>query len=152
MKTKITIKDSIISLILLSLSAVLVYSQTHLKAAPQIILFVFGGLTVILLFKFPKAGTVFFYTLLGIAFIALTFLLMDIILDLINPNRNIFVDMQGESHPVMDFSIFLAVPVGLSILPLFLWLYHKKLRLNKILEMYIAALFTIASILVFVIF
>ena len=131
--------------------AVLVYSQIHLKAAPQIAFFVFGGLTAFFLFQFPKVGTVFFYTLLGIAFIALTFVLVDIALDLINPNRNIFVDMQGATHPVMNFSIFLAVPVGLSILPLFLWLYHKKLRLNRLLEMYIAALFAIASALVFVV-
>ena len=152
MKTKVTIKDSLIGLILLSLSAVLVYSQTHLKAAPQIILFVFGGLTVFFLFQFPKVGTVFLYTLLGLAIIALTFVLMDIILDLLNPNRNVFVDLQGETYPVIDFSIFLAVPVGLSILPLFLWIYHKKLRPEKMIEVYNIAFFTNASILVFVIF
>lgn len=107
--------------------------QTHLKNEALIFMLIFGVLTFIsFIIKQKSISTLLFYILTGAILYINYFMLTDLIIDLINPNRG-WVEFEGERHRVMDLSWIWGVIMGFIFSPLTLILYHRtKIRDRKI--------------------
>ena len=135
---------------MLSAFAFLLFMQTQMKSMPQLVMMGLGLATYLSLVKFEKTGRILFFVLFGTALTAAGFILTNLLLDLVIPERGYAIDhTTGEKHGVMDFSVFLGVPVGIGLALLTLWLYKKNIKQNKKMETACTLLYTLATAIIY---
>lgn len=125
--------------------------QTHLKSKPQILMLIFGLITLIsFILKLPKTSTWLFYILIGTMLFVSYFTLVDKIIDFLNPNRG-WVEYQGERYRVMDMNWIWGVFFGFILSPLTIILYHKKKLRNRSLEIGLLTFFLVITSVIYIV-
>jgi positive regulator of sigma E activity len=94
-----------------------------------------------------------FIALLGLAIFLVGSILTNLVLEIIIPHRGWAVDENGKRlGRVMDFSVFLGIPVGIILAWLTLRLYRRKIKQNTIVETACAILYTLATTVIYIIY
>src|SRR5690554_4452737 len=125
------------------------FMQTQLKNEPQIYMLLFGLLTLGSLFaKQPFKTSIPFYILLGTMLYINIFILTNFIVNTISPDDGWFVDNNGERHRVMQMNWIWGVLVGLVLSPLTIFIYHKIIKRNKVLEVSLTTVFIILTAII----
>ena len=126
--------------------------QTHLKSKPQILMLIFGALTLAsFIIKQKMISTWLFYILIGTMLYINYFMLTNLIIDLLNPDRG-WVEFEGERHRVMDMSWIWGVILGFLLSPLTIILYHKSKVRNRSIEIGITTLFLVITIVIYIVY
>ncbi len=127
------------------------FMQAGLKNEPQVLMFLFGLLTLKSLFaKHSFKTSVPFYILLGSMLYINIFILTNLIVGTINPDDGWFVDNNGVRYRVMSMNWIWGVVAGIVLSPLTIILYHKKVKRNKILEISITIIFIVLTAIIYI--
>ncbi len=126
--------------------------QTHLKNNPQLFMLIFGGLTLTSFITKQKIITTWlFYILIGTMLYINYFMLTNLIIDLINPDRG-WVEFEGDRHRVMDRSWIWSVILGIILTPLTIILYHRKKVRNRSIEIALTSLFLVITTAIYIVY
>lgn len=120
--------------------------QTDLKDGPQLIMLCLAGLTLTaFLTRRYFIEIVLFNLLFGIMLYINCFLLTNWLIYTIAPMK---VDYE---HPVMDLRWIWGVIAGLAVAPLALTLYHRFGLRNRVLEMWVTAVFMAMATVIYIV-
>ncbi len=145
------ISDILIGLIFAGLIIGTGFMQTGLKSGPQIVMLLFGLLTLgSLLAKQPFNTSIPFYILLGTMMFVNIFIMTGLITDVLSPDDVRPVDTKVERHYVMQMNWIWGVLATLVLSPLTLLLYHKKIQRNKVLEISLTTIFIILTAIIYI--
>lgn len=126
--------------------------QTHLKNKPQIFMLIFGVLTLMsFAIKQKIISTVLFYMLIGTMLYINYFILANLVIDLINPNRS-WVEFEGKRYPRMDRSWIWGVVLGFILSPLTIKLYHSKKVRYRLMEIGVTTFFLVITTVIYILF
>ena len=126
--------------------------QTHLKNNPQLFMLIFGGLTLTsFITKQNIITTWLFYILIGTMLYINYFMLTNLIIDLVNPDRG-WVEFEGERHRVMDMSWIWGVILGFILSPLTIILYHREKVRNRSIEIGVTSLFLALTTVIYIVY
>lgn len=142
--------DLILIFCILLSFATLLYAQTQMKSGPQIFLMSFGSITAISLLTIERFGNILFLALLGLALFLVGYVLTNVALDIMIPDRGYYVDTDGAKYRVNDFTVLLGIPVGIIIAPIFLRLYRKRFVKNTKRELVSCILYTLGTFAVYI--
>lgn len=127
------------------------FMQAGLKALPQVFMLLFGLFTLGSLFaKQPYKTPIPFYILMGVMLYINIFILTSLIINTIMPDDGWIVDSNGERHRVMPMNWMWGVLVGLVISPVAIFLYHRKMKRNKVLEISLTTIFIILTAIIYI--
>lgn len=127
------------------------FMQTELKSTAQIFMLLFGLLTLgSLVAKQPFNTSIPFYILLGIMLFISIFVLTNLIVNAVLPDDGWVVDNKGERYRVMSMNWMWGVLAGLVISPVVVFLYHRKIQRNKILEISLTTVFIISTAIIYI--
>lgn len=141
--------DIFIGLIFAALLIGTTQTTIGLKSEPKIALLFFSGLTLLTyLTKQDRIATILFYILFGTMLYINFYLLSNILLDILNPNRD-WIVIDGQRRKVMDASWIYGVIVGLILAPLMILLYHQKIKRNRIVETATTSIFLIVTAIIY---
>jgi hypothetical protein len=126
--------------------------QTQLKNGVQVYMLLFGVVTLAsLVAKQPFKTSIPFYILLGAMLYVNSFIMTNVLVDILNPDDGQFVDTTtGERHRVMQMNWVWGVLAGFVLTPLALIIYHKSQR-NKVLEISLTAIFILVTAIIYII-
>ena len=145
------LSDILIGLLFVGLIIGTGFMQTQLKNGPQIFMLLFGLFTLGSLFaKQPFKTPIPFYILLGVMLCINIFILTSLIVSTLMPDNGWVVDNNGERHRVMSMSWMWGVLAGLVISPVVVFLYHRKIQRNKILEISLTTVFIISTAIIYI--
>ena len=127
------------------------FMQTELKSTPQLFMLLFGLLTLgSLVAKQPFKTSILFYILLEVMLFISIFILTSLIVNTIMPDDGWVVDDKGERYRVMEMNWMWGVLAGLVISPAVVFLYHRKIQRNKVLEISLTAIFIISTAIIYI--
>jgi len=127
------------------------FMQIQLKNMPQIYMLLFGLLTLGSLFaKQTFKTSIPFYILLGTMLYINIFILTNLIVNAISPDDGWFVGTNGERHRVMQMNWIWGVLAGIFLSPLTIFMYHKKIQRNKILEISLTTIFIVLTSIIYI--
>ncbi len=125
--------------------------QTELKNIPQVLMLLFGLLTLgSLVAKQPFKTSILFYILMGVMLFISIFILTNLIVNTILPDDGWVIDNNGERYRVMSMNWMWGVLAGLVISPAVVFLYHRKIQRNKVLEISLTAIFIISTSIIYI--
>jgi hypothetical protein len=140
------LKNIFIGFGMLFLLTILAIHQQNLKPNPKLILLGFSGLTILSILKFPKWGIVMFYLLIGLPILIIGFIGTNYLLDFFNPDRGWYIDTHdGQRYPIMAMSGVLGIPIGLLLAIFMVFLYHRKVGRNNLIETTCVTLYSIVT-------
>ena len=143
--------DLVIALLFLGLVIGTAMMQGHLKNGPQLLMLVFGLVTVASLiarkhFKTP----VFFYLFLGAMVFLNVFMLTTHLANVLNPESGWIIDSNGVRQRVMNMTWIWGVLSGLILTPLAILAYHRFVQRKPILEISLTVVFLVVTTIVYV--
>lgn len=140
---KYKLSDILIGLLFTEFLGILFYMYPHFSNKQQFFLLVFEFLTLFsLLLKKPFKIRLLFYILLGIMLYINILVLTTEIVNLINPDDG----WTADGHRVMQMNWVWGVLPGLVLPAYAIFIYHKKIQRNNILEIIFTILFILLTI------
>lgn len=128
-------------------------AQLQIKFIPQICL-LFFDLLILLIFIIGQGNisTIVFYIFIGLRLFINFCMLTYWIIHIINPNGGISISENGETHLNMDLATpFFSGLAALLFTPLVIYLYHKKIKRNRKIEMTAIVVFIVSTICICII-
>lgn len=98
--------------------------------------------------KPPLKSSIPFYFFLGTLLFIHIFFLTNFIVSTIFPMDGLVIDTNGEKQRVMQMNWVWGFIAGLVLSPLTVFLYHKKIKQNKVLEILLTTLFIILTVII----
>ena len=146
--------DYIMFAIFLSMLIPTAMMQTMVKHNPQIFMIGIGIISILtFLGKQHKAFTVTLYIILGLVIYIGIFQITNWIIDIVSPDRGWYIDPEtGQRHMMQDPSFLLGVFIGIILTPILIWLYHKNAKRNRKLEIACVSIFTVMTVLIYLIY
>lgn len=127
------------------------FMQANLKNGPQVFMLLLGLFTLGSLFaKQPFKTPIPFYILFGVMLYINIFILTNLIVNTLIPDDGWVVDNNGERYRVMSMNWMWGVLAGLVISPVAIFLYHRKIQRNKVLEISLTAIFIISTSIIYI--
>ncbi|HTO16755.1 MAG TPA: hypothetical protein VLZ83_13380 [Edaphocola sp.] len=145
------LSDLLIGLLFIGLIIGTGFMQTQLKSDIQIYMLLFGLMTLgSLLAQTHIKTSIPFYILLGTMLYVSIFIMTNIILNLLSSNDVLLVDNNGARHLLIQRNAIWGVFAGIMLSPLIVFLYHKKIKRNKVLEISLTTIFIIITAIIYI--
>lgn len=126
-------------------------TQTHLKSMPQIIIFLFGVLTLgSLSIKSSFINSIPFYVVLLVMLYINIYLFTNLIVDLIHPYQGWTTNSDGTVNRRMNTNWIWGIFISFILSPLAVIFYHKKIERNKVLEISFITIFIILTAIIYI--
>jgi len=142
--------DILIGLIFSALVVGTAILQNDFKNEPQVIMLIFGLMTLASFFaKQPFKTSVPFYILLGTMICINVFIVTNLLLNIISPDNTRVVDKAAENHQFMNMNWIWGYFSGFLLSPLIVLLYHKRAKRNRFLEISLTAVFIVITLIIY---
>ena len=143
--------DIVIGILFIGLIIGTAMMQGHLKNGPQIIMLVFGLMTLASLFARKHFKTpVLFYLLIGAMVFTNVFMLTTNLANVMNPDSGWIIDSNGVRQRVMNMTWIWGVLSGLILTPFAIFAYHKFIEPKPVLEISITLVFLVVTTVIYV--
>lgn len=148
---KVSLQTIITGIIFTALLVFTTVAQPQFKSDIQII-FIIGGIVVLasLFSKAPFKTSIPFYILLGYMVYVSHFIIMQHIVNIINPDDG-WIEYDGQRERVMQMNWIYGFLSGFLVAPLSVLFYHKKVKRVTTLEIGLASGFVVSSLIIYVV-